>query len=438
MNVGQFEFLSTNYARRIIYNSKIIFGIPFLAFAILAFYGILSKEREDGTINLLKTQPINYIKLIISKLISMNLISIIYFSSFLIFLALICFAQGINLGGFREIYRIFYDGTVPKYFKAYELIPLILLSFIVIMNLVYSLIILVNSLFSFKQTSLAVLISIFGLGYTFTENIYSLKTVFNPIYAIDHVRSLKGKVNYIITDSGDRIFKNLESNSLIYLLIFFVISVLFISISILMLQKSMRNFNTQNILKISKYSIFKFELRKIVNNQSFTIYLLATLILIFSLHFFEVKNAVEIRKKMIGEDGQISFYKELLLKEEKELQNSKRIEDIDLRKEDVEEYKRIIKNYENLIEGYNTNNSEKFYNSQLNEDIYQFSNRSIRNFNDQIIKTPLTMYENIMINKNSIKNKVSPIVKSDFIFSQYQNFESDLIERENRENERYG
>ncbi|MFM1581050.1 ABC transporter permease subunit, partial [Helcococcus bovis] len=428
-NIGYFEFLSTNYVRRIIYNSKIIFGIPFLFFVILVFYGILSKEREDGTINLLKTQPINYRKLVISKLISMNLISIIYFSSFLIFFALICFVQGINLGGFSEIYRIFYDGIAPKYFKGYELILLILFSFTIIMNLIYSIILLINTIFRNKYASLGSLISIFGLGYTFTENIQSLKIVFNPIYAMDHVRSIKGKIEYVVEKNGALIIKNINYNSLIYLLIFFVSSIFFIIVSITLLKYNVKFYNKEKEIDVKKYSLFKFEVRKIVKNQSFVIYLLSTLILVFSLHVFETTKVIEGIKFNFREEGKLGIYKEQLSLEEKKLKNLNKGDISESIKINVEKQKKIIKNYNNLIDGYIENDSNKFYKAQSFEDKLMYNMISI---SEKIEKTPFNIYENILLNNVSSDNKVKPIGKQRFMFSQYQKFKSNFDESQNR------
>ncbi|MFM1553782.1 ABC transporter permease [Helcococcus ovis] len=427
------EHLSTNYARRIIYNSKIIFGIPFLVFAILIFYGILSKEMEDGTINLLKTQPIDYRKLVISKLISMNLISIIYLSSFFIFFALICFVQGINLGGFREIYRIFYDGVDPRYFKAYELILLILLSFTIIMNLIYSIIILINSIFRSKYSSLAFLISIFGLGYTFTENIKSLKTVFNPIYAMDHVRSIKGKINCVVEKNGLGTYQNINHSSLIYLLIFFIISVFLIFVAAKLSEFDFKVYEKEKQININKYSVFKFEVRKIVNNQSFVIYLLATLILIFSLHFFEVTEVLNGINFNLKPKGKLELYKHHLLLEEKKLKNlnGDMAESIQF---NIEKYKKIINNYNNLIDGYNKNDSKKFYKAQSFQDKLEYD---MRGMGGKIKKTPLTIYENILLNNVSVDNNVKPIVKQYFIFSHYQKFKSNFEETLDRKNAKY-
>ncbi|MFM1525048.1 MULTISPECIES: ABC transporter permease subunit [Helcococcus] len=436
-NIGYFEFLSTNYVRRIIYNSKIIFGIPFLFFVILVFYGILSKEREDGTINLLKTQPINYRKLVISKLISMNLISIIYFSSFLIFFALICFVQGINLGGFSEIYRIFYDGIAPKYFKGYELILLILFSFTIIMNLIYSIILLINTIFRNKYASLASLISIFGLGYTFTENIHSLKTVFNPIYAMDHVRSIKGKIENVVEKNGAEVFKNINYNSLIYLLMFLILSSFLVIISIKLLKYDFRFYNKEKEIDVKKYSIFKFEVRKIANNQSFVIYLLATLILVFSLHFFEANKANSIRNYKLGEKGKINDYEEELERNNK-LFNNKKYTEKDIASYKIKELTQKIKNYNKLINSYKANNTLDFYKAEKVEDENLINSVAIYSIEKEINKTPMTLYENKLVNEISIKNNIKPIIKGSPIFSEYQTYGNILEEKFNKQTERYG
>lgn len=435
------EHLSTNYARRIIYNSKIIFGIPFLVFAILIFYGILSKEMEDGTINLLKTQPIDYRKLVISKLISMNLISIIYLSSFFIFFALICFVQGINLGGFREIYRVFHEGLNPKYILAYNLMPLILLLFFTIMNLMYSIILFANSIFRSKQVSLALLVTLFGLSFTFTENIEGLKTVFNPIYVMDYIRTINGKIFSTISISGQYEYKELYSSNFYFLGVFILFTTILILATIYILRYNFKFNKVQDKIYINKYSVFRFEVRKITNNQSFLIYLLATLILIFSLHFFEKNKAINIKNYKIGENGEIKEIIEEVKLEKKRIEaRGESIKNINLSDINSSFYalaKTQENHINNMIAGYKKGDSSLFYNSQKWLDIFRSTHYNTMFISKQD-SLPFNTFENEVLSDVSIKDKVIPITKRDFKFSEYQIFNSNLIEKQVRNQERYG
>ena len=277
------EIFSTNYARRIVYNSKIIFGIPYLAFMILCFYGVLSKEQEKGTITLLRTQPKSIRRLIYSKIIPIIFNAIIYIISFFMFFYIICIIQGINLGGFRDIFRIYNIGDEIKYIKAYQLIPLILLSFIILNILVASIILFVNVITRSDNKSISILIVFSGLMYTLTENISVLQNRYNPIFAMDHVRSLIGTTKEIVKVDGTSLYEYIYQSSSIYLLVFLIVSFVIVEVSIRIFNHDLRTSLERK--KEQRYinNILRFEINKLIKNEGFVIYLLGAIVINFSI-----------------------------------------------------------------------------------------------------------------------------------------------------------
>lgn len=432
------QILTTNFARRVVYNSYTIFGLPFICFLILAFYGIISKEKDEGTVNLLKGQPISREKLVFSKLLSMILISATYILSFLLFLMIICAVQGIHLGGFYDIFRVYHEGVDIRYIKGYELIFLIVLSFMIITTLFSSLIIMINTLSKNKEVALSILIVVFGLGYTLTENIGYLQTRFNPIYALNHVRTIIGKFREITEINGHSYIDNINQSSLFYLLVFLIFAIMIYGISVLIFNKNIVFGDSTRNANIKNYNIFKFEIRKLIKTSSFQIYMIFALVFAFSLYGFNVKEVNDKSNYILGEKGSIADLKKELKNAEENLLNSKNeMEKIVFQKE-IDQIKNKIKNQEKLISSYKSGKIKEFYNAQLEKSTYYFDKQGKSHYEYKFEKPMrLGIIETKLLDKNSIRDGVSPILRYSFNHSEYEQFVNGEFEREILKREQY-
>lgn len=430
------EFLSTNYIRRIIYQSEIIFGIPFLIFMIITFYGILSKDKDEGTINLLKNQPIKNI--LLSKLMAMLFIAIVYTIGFLISFFIICKFQGIRINGFREIYRIFNTLNQIKYLKGYEVLTLILISYFVLVTFISTFIIFINTITTSKEASLALLIVIFGLAYTFTENNVILQNILNPIYAFDYLRLITGKIVTMIDIDGSVEFVYINQSSFIYLLIYNIYSLFLFGLSRYIFANDLGFHKKVNENQFLNNNIFRFEIRKIVKNNTFIIYILGALIFVFSQYYFQINDVDKYKRYWIGESGKIKSYQDEILKLEEELLYSNSDLDKEMINEEIELVNKKIGIQKRIIEGYNDLDSEKFYLAQKENTIYSYdtygSDSHIFKYEKPIIFGKI---ESILLDEISIEKNVRPIIRTAFQYSQYEKFNNPLIENEFRNRETY-
>lgn len=430
------EFLSTNYTRRIIYNSNIIFGLPFLIFMIISFYGILSKEKDEGTINLLKNQPKRNV--LLSKLYAMIFIAFIYIIGFLIFFLIICKLQGISINGFREIYRVFNPLNEIKYFKAYQLIALILITYFVLVFLISTFILFINVISSSKEASLAVIIVVFGLAYTLTENNTYLQNSLNPIYALDYLRLIIGKIETIVGADGSANIEYINHSSLIYFLIYGIYSSILFALSIYIFNRNVEIKNASKINKIYNSNIFNFEIRKIMKNDAFIIYILGALVFVFSLYYFQINDVENYKRYLLGESGKIKIYQEEINKLEDELLYTDSDLDRELINEEIRLTNKKLDIRNRIIQGYKASNTKEFYLAQIENTIYEYD---VQGPEAQIFKyeKPIIFakFESKLLDEMSIKNDVKPIIRPGFQYSAYEKFSNPLAENQYRNRETY-
>lgn len=423
------ELLSTNYARRIVYNSKIIFGIPYLAFMILFFYGVLSKEYEKGTITLLRTQPKSIRNIIYSKIFPIVLNSIIYVFSFFIFFYIICMIQGINLGGFKDILRVYNIGEELKYIQIYKLIPLILFSFMILNILFASIIVFVNVITRSDSKSISILIVFFGLIYTFTENISIFQNRYNPIFAIDHVKSLIGTNKRIVKVDGMEYYEYFYQNTLVYLLIFLIISYIIVEVSIRLCNNNLNlSFKFQNKRKLNN-NIFAFEIKKIIKNYSFIIYLLGAIVFIFSVYSFNIKQVNDKLNFQIGDNGAIKFYRDKIkqLEEDIEFLGEENAELLIL---DLKDAKKKYDLMYNINKYYKSKDSKKFYEYINYRDEMHFDYDTTSYYAYKYGKpNRISKFETNMVNLKSIEENIKPIYRRTFQNSEYDEFATYPIEK---------
>lgn len=424
------EILSTNYARRIIYNSQVIFGLPIIAFLIITFYGVILEEKEKGTINLLHNQPISNRKIIFFKFISMMTVVFVYTFIFFLSFLIICLIQGINVLEFRDVFRIYDHSETIKFIKSYKLLPLILVSFFVLMSLIFTIIIFINAISKNKESSLAKLIIMFGMGYTLTENISILQSKLNPFYAIDYVRSIKGTAREITKLDGASYFDNVNQEGLFYIIFFVVISIILFELSIYIFTNKNIYSRTAELNSIKEYGIFGFEIRKIIKNSSFTIYMLGAIIFIFSLHFFKIN---EVRDKLnfeIGDNGKLEIYQKDVKLNEDKIKKSHSTNENDIASQELELAKQKLDWQERIVDGYKNNDSEKFYKAQLEKHLYTIKTTAVGygvyKYTELV---PFNNFETKMLDEVSIKNNIKPIVRYDFNYSDYEEFENPIIEK---------
>lgn len=433
---GEEEILSTNYIRRIIYNSQIIFGPIFFGFLILAFCGTICQERNKGTLYLLQLQPKSRRRILGTKLLLMLLICGIYVVAFFFFSLLICLAQGIHIDGFQEIFRVYHTGPDIRYMKASVLLPLILLSFFTLSLLFSTIVLLISTISQDKESSLASLIVFFGLGYVFTENQSFFQGYWNPIYAMDHVRTLTGKARTAISLTGELSLNNITSTSPTYLLLFLLAALFIFASTIILNYYNVQFHSSQKRKHFRSYSIFRFEIRKITQNRSTLIYFLGALIFVLFLHFSQVGGIEEKIRFYTREDGLLKQRREEVDLYKKQFHESGG--DRETAQEMLKEALIQLERQENLVLGYREKDSFLFYKTQSEISLETFDRTGQ---NPWIYKRDLpTIFDRLesqKLDQESIRNQITPFLRPSFYSSAYESYTSPLIAREMEEKGQY-
>lgn len=337
-----------------------LLGVPFLLIFIFLFAGEISGEKEDTSINLIKTQGVSKFKYVFSKFLLLIFYALIYYILVNIFYILIMHLFGVPYyNGHLKLYRIF-DGQPISYLMGYQVLMVNFIAYILYFSFIGSFLLLISSFTNSKNSSISIVFFIIAVLYGLTLNFSVLDKSYNPVNFYNYHQNILGKVDY------DIFYK---ANGLRPYVILFSLSFFFIGLSLL-------DFNIPS-LEISKshknksrLDIFRFEKIKIVNGPSFKFFIISGLVfLVFVFMAFKV------------EDDQIVNYK---------YYNYLIIEDYD------KEIDRIEKDIEIHKSKKNT----------LNEDYDQSMYDSYLEFQLQAVDSIKKLKENTLLEQNYFKNNI--------------------------------
>lgn len=435
-----YPYITTNLARVIIYNSSLLFGIPFLFLLIILFYGSISLEREKGSLDLLRLTNLSSKQIIASKLFSIFCFLLTYIFSLMIFLIITSPIFGVEIRGFSEIYRILSDQF--NYIKAYQLIFKILAMYISIMMIFAVVLIILNKLIKKSESIFAIsIILILGMIYL-TNNYDVFKNRYNIFYAMDYMRLITGFTQAKFSINGDYkiIYKIAESE--IYLYILSILSIVIITLKDIDIFHWLFEFKGINTNKIKNASLLKFEIKKILGNRIIYIFMIAILIVILG-EFFKNNIYIESMKKNTFKS---SIYWDEITKDTKKELNDTRSKYLKegMDKEDIEDNMEIIflkeslasskknsRDYKELCENYLNSNGEKYY--QVAKDLL---NNFWKNYllGASLYKSGQAHQANILENEiifnYAIENNIIPVLQDTIIYSEYEEFVNSEVEKE--------
>lgn len=287
------------YASSLIRKNSIFFSSFVYVFFIVFFSDAFSKEREDETINLLYSQPYKSRDLAISKFINIILSILIYIFATLLFSYIILKFKNVPFDGFKDFYRIIGTSNWKEYYTGSSLILNSLLSFFMMAIFWSSLSMFISSRFK-SQTSLSIMLIIFGLLLSLSPNFTFLRTFINPIYAGETVNRLLGEWIVGVSEFGANSMIFLPSVKAAHYLLFLVLSLIFLVLSFYA-PYEIESFDSKE--KKSVFGLYNFESAKIRSNSSFYIYLLGALVLFSSLFASQYKLDNNVKKETFGKDS---------------------------------------------------------------------------------------------------------------------------------------
>lgn len=351
-----FEF--PNIVRKLIFNQPILFGMPLLIVLIVLFSSIISKEKEEGTWDLLRTQPVNKSKIILSKYISMFIVVVLYSILTMIFTSIFSIISGIGFeNGLFDLYKIF-NGNFLSYYKGYQVLVLYLLAYLIFFLFIGSLILLISSKAKDTKSTIAISIIIFLGLYFITCEFGFLKSVFNPVYAINFSDIILGGIKSVFdqdTNSYINILVNAKG-------IQFYIYYLFLSFVFFILTLFNLNSKTLKIKEIKnktyELSPLKFEKYKIIRSNDFKLYTIVTLLVLFMIFikFIQIDKNVQISNQSLDPTA------ELIISDQK-----KRLEEfINNREYIIEEYDKKYGDGKDIYMS-ELSSMKSFLNKQINE-----------------------------------------------------------------------
>lgn len=184
----------SNAVRRIIFNSRFLFGLPIMLCLIFLFSGIMSEEREQNTYAFLCTQPISKRRILLSKMGAIWSVAIFY----LLLVGVLLWGSfrwlGLPMDGLREIYRVIDPADSTHYVVAYQLLGKIILSYLLMVTFFSSIIFFVSVYSEDTMTTLACMAIFFVLLSVLTENFYVFQRPWNPIFSLDYLWTMNGKI----------------------------------------------------------------------------------------------------------------------------------------------------------------------------------------------------------------------------------------------------
>ncbi|MFL8887524.1 ABC transporter permease [Helcococcus kunzii] len=423
--------ISNNYARQFIHTADLTLGFPIIFLFIILFSNIISKENEENTSLFLQTQPLSYRKIILSKFASLLICSILY----LIFVFLTTFVvftliNGISFTGFREIYRVI-NKNIISYINSIRLIGKIILSYFAMMIFSSSLIILISSRVRNTIKTIGSILMFYFLLFVFTQKMEILQNNFNPIYMMDYLKVILGNIEIKYVGYLTENIEKLSSGLLPYI-IYFIISLFFISISCLKLEKR-HTIKEIKLRKNKNINLFNFEKIKITKQNGFIFYISCVVIIFVSMFIIDVSNNKNAESFLLSKE--IIKQNKNFLEQNKKAYNDEKNAKNDIYKAIEESYLSEIRINENINDGY-VNHDSKLYYENLNKNQEKLYNKSkddilMHSYKFDFLKystlSNASYIENLALNEYS-KNNISPLIRDyhiskfdEFINSDYEN-----------------
>lgn len=289
-----------NYIQRLILSSKTIFGVIPVIFFVLLFSDIFSKERESHTLNLLYSQPTDRRKIVFSKFIVIIFNIIIYIGIVLLMYFFYSIIKNIPISGGKDLYRILNPDNYLDYYKGSSMLISVAVAFFSISLFWSSFSLFFSTRFN-SQKVVALMLVMIATLYSITSYWDFARSIFNPIYNLDIVFRLLGRFELLTDDLGGTSFSLNRSYSIIYYVLFIVISIIICCLS-LFAKDEVKSSEVK--LKKRKYSnLFCFESVKIFNSNSYKIYLLGCIFLIVTNFIVNVDLNKKVERETLGESG---------------------------------------------------------------------------------------------------------------------------------------
>ncbi len=440
----------SNVARRIIYNSSFIFGLPIMLFFIFLFSGIYSDEKQHGTMEFLYTQPINKLRIALAKMGAMLCVAVFYIVLSGTALLIVFRIQGLPLDGFGEIYRVFDPENPLRYVVASDLIVEIIFGYLVMVIFFSAFIFLFSARFQDTSAVMMYMLIFIVITWALTKNVSFFQRPWNPMYALDYMQTITGKVVSEIDAFGKQHYRIIYSGGTQQYLNFILMSIIWTGIS-LKIEKNTSQLTVKRRKFGQIHSLAGFEYRKRSVRKDFAVVLGCCVILLCLYLPMQRKDgdAVDV---MLG-DSLFRFYennvkesREFLEKETKrryvELSGDSRDknEDVYLKvlRDHLDTQESVLEGHQRMVRGFLEKDGKDFYEMMIRQTKQTFGKtKGYVGFGESaydifVRGQPMSAsyHESCAIFQKASEENVTPIFGKGAFFSDYEEFSNSLLRHE--------
>lgn len=358
--------------RLLLFNSRRLFGFPFFAFFLFLFAGIFSKEREQGSMEFIETQPTERWKVLGAKLGALWFSTLLYFVAVFVIWHLLCRWKGVPFGGTREIFRVFGRGNAFSYVLGGDLLRTILMAYLSMVLFFSALLLFVNTRTESTLGTLSIFVAVFALGYAVTEHVERLQSHWNPIYLSDFFQGLTGRMIFRSSSFGEVAYQIHHAAGIQPYAVYALLSVPLMLRSLKPKPRTEEDSSEKGGKeKIASVSLLAFEWKKIVGIRPFKFLVSSALFFVFLLFVFLFFRNEEMRDRYVHPFKELRRYQYNVKSYEDSLREQRKRglpeESLVMMVEGVEESKKELEDYKGRLKAYHDGDGAHFYPSLVRE-----------------------------------------------------------------------
>lgn len=358
--------------RLLLFNSRRLFGFPFFAFFLFLFVGIFSKEREQGTLEFLQTQPTERWKVPGAKLGVMWFSAAVYFVAVFLVWHFLCWRKGIAFGGGREIFRVFAPNNMFSYVLGGDLLRMTMMAYLSMALFFSAFLLFVNTRTESTMGTLSIFVAVLALGYALTEHVSFLQSSWNPIRLMDFFQGLTGRMVFHPSGFGEVSYRIFPASGMRPYVVYAVTSVPLLLGSLKPRTRvGEAPSEGRRGEKISSVSLFAFESKKIVGIRPFKRLVSGGLFFVFLLFVFLFFRNEKLRHHYLSPDEVLKSYEYSVRSSEDSLKELRKRgmpeETLVFMVESVEESKKELEDYKGRLKAYHDRDGAHFYPSLAQE-----------------------------------------------------------------------
>lgn len=361
--------LTNNAFRLLLMSSSELFGSAFIVFLLFLCAGISSKEWENGTILFMRTQPMERWKILHAKFISVLGLCLLYMFATIFFFFLFAYGKGIPLFGGEEIFRVFARDNLFSFVTVGDLFLMVILAFFSMAIFYSALLIFGDERLSSTSRTMAVFLLSFLAFQLLTREFSSLNRSWNPIFALDYVQVLIGKLEMAGASEGRLVYETRYAQGFLPYLMYSMAGMGFFFLAAR--QRRSRPSAPVRRCQTKPVSPMVFEMKKIIQSKGF-LFLFAGEVVIAVVLWVILFRRNTLLKEVHLDPGQRLWIIESFVREAEENLSVERKkgraeEELDFFKNEIVEEKQALEEYRMRLKAFYRGWGDRYYPIMLHE-----------------------------------------------------------------------